>query len=152
VLVVEDDKPLRRLTVRRVRHLGHDTLEAADGPSALAVAEAHLEIELLVTDMIMPNGLSGLELARRLREHRPDFPVLITSGHSEEKWSADVLHDERIVFLKKPYDSDAFASSLRELLTEPTEGHGVGGPSAVGETVWGTGGHPLDADQMARRS
>lgn len=83
-------------TVRRIRRLGHDTLEAADGPSALAVAEAHPEIELLLTDPVMPNGTSGLVLARRLRERRPDLPVLITSGHSEERWSADVLHEERI--------------------------------------------------------
>ena len=125
VLVVEDDEPLRRLTVRRVRHLGHDTLEAADGPSALAVAEAHPEIELLLTDMVMPNGVSGLELARRLRERRPALPILITSGYSEELWSADVLRDERIALLRKPYDGDALAATLRGLFDVARDGHGV---------------------------
>ena len=116
ILVVEDDAAVRRLSVRRLHRLGHDTLEAADGPSALAVFDAHPEIELLFTDMVMPNGLSGLELARALRRHRPALPVLIASGYSEELLTIDALRREGIVRLEKPYDGEALAEALVELL------------------------------------
>jgi len=123
ILVVEDDAAVRRLSARRLRHLGQDTLEAADGPSALAVIDTHPDIDLLFTDMVMPNGLSGLELARALRRHRPDLPVLIASGYSEELLMIDALREEGILRIEKPHDGAALADALEELLgSTPTAG------------------------------
>lgn len=118
VLVVEDDERVRRLTVRRLERLGHEALEAVDGPSALALFERHPDVDLLFTDMVMPNGLSGLELARRLRERRPSLPVLLASGYSDELLAADALEDERTRLLGKPYESAALADALGTLLPE----------------------------------
>ena len=117
ILVVEDDERVRRLTVRRVRYLGHDTLEAADGPSAIAAFEARPEIDLLFSDMLMPNGMSGLELARALRARRPGLPVLIASGYADGLVDTRTLDEERVALLKKPYENGALADTLRELLS-----------------------------------
>jgi len=118
ILVVEDDAQVRRLTVRRLRHVGQDTIDAPDGPTALAAFHADPDIDALLTDMVMPNGLSGLELAREVRQQRPALPVLIVSGYSEELLPTEVLRDKKVRLLRKPYDSVELIAALQALFDE----------------------------------
>ena len=114
VLVVEDDELVRRLTTRRLRYLGHDVLQAANSGEALQVFNEHPDVELLITDMIMPESLSGHELALLLREQAPELQVIIASGYSDELAALENLTEERMVLLRKPYDN----YQLREALDE----------------------------------
>ncbi len=116
VLVVEDDELVRRLTVRRLRYLGHKVLQAANADEALQVFKAHPDIELLMTDMIMPDSLSGHELALLLRRRQPELRVIIASGYSEQLEALEKLPEERMVFLRKPYDNHQLKDALDRVL------------------------------------
>ncbi len=112
VLVVEDDELVRRLTVRRVRHLGHHVLQAANAGDALQVFKAHPDVELLMTDMIMADSLSGHELALLLREQAPNLRVIIASGYSDQLAKLENLPEERMALLRKPYDNQQLKDAL----------------------------------------
>jgi CheY-like chemotaxis protein len=115
VLVVEDEPRVRRMSVARLSDLGYRVLEAANGPAALTLIEAHPEIDLLFTDFIMPGGMTGGDLAREARKRRPDLKVLFTSGYAEPDLVRRGLSDGA-VWLKKPYTAAEFARQLRDIL------------------------------------
>ncbi|MFQ5971092.1 MAG: PAS domain S-box protein, partial [Alphaproteobacteria bacterium] len=83
ILVVEDDERLRRVTVQRLSDLGYEALNAESGQTALSMLKDGAAIDLLFTDLIMPGGMNGDELAREARRLRPDLKVLFTSGYAE---------------------------------------------------------------------
>ena len=74
---------VRRITVARLEELGYAVLEAGGGPEALDVLARNPTIDLVFTDIVMPGGMSGAELAAKVHESRPDIPVLLTSGYAE---------------------------------------------------------------------
>jgi DNA-binding LytR/AlgR family response regulator len=80
-----------------------------DGQAALAALERDPTVELVVSDIVMPGGMSGLELARMLREHRPGLPVLLATGYSQ--YAAQVVR-EAFALVEKPYYRDVLAASL----------------------------------------
>jgi len=84
VLAVEDNPGLRRVVVRQLKELGYRVLEAEDGPSALKRLDVE-PVDLLFTDIVMPGGLSGYDLARLAKERRPELKVVLTSGFPEAK-------------------------------------------------------------------
>jgi PAS domain S-box-containing protein len=116
VLVVEDDARVRQLTVRRLEMIGYQVLEAADGPTAIGVLERSDPIDLVFTDLIMPGGLSGREVARRARQLRPGIKVLLTSGYAEELVHGEDLQREQLKVLRKPYQQAGLAAALRDVL------------------------------------
>jgi signal transduction histidine kinase/ActR/RegA family two-component response regulator len=117
ILVVEDQAPVRYMTVDCLHSLGYRTEEAEDGPEALQVWEAERgRFDLLLTDMVMPGGMSGLDLCVRLRERAPGLPTVITSGYSTELVHVGPLPEPCFVFLPKPYDIAALAAAIRRCL------------------------------------
>jgi PAS domain S-box-containing protein len=116
VLVVEDDKRVRQLTIKRLKLIGYQVLEAGDGPTALAILGSSAPVDLVFTDLVMPGGLSGRDVARRARELRPGVKVLLTSGYAEELVHADALQREQLKVLRKPYAQADLAAALREVL------------------------------------
>ena len=84
VLAVEDNPGLRRVVVRQLKELGYRVFEAEDGPSALRLLDTEA-VDLLFTDIVMPGGLTGYELARLAKERRPELKVVLTSGFPEAK-------------------------------------------------------------------
>jgi CheY-like chemotaxis protein len=78
LLVVEDSATVRGIAVSMLRGLGYSVLEAADGHAALAILETRVPIDLLFTDLIMPNGINGQDLLRRARALRPDLRAMFT--------------------------------------------------------------------------
>jgi len=119
ILVVEDDDRVRRLTVRRLKMMGYTVVEASDGPKALEVLERGEPVDLVFTDLIMPGGLSGREVALRARQMRPSIKVLLTSGYAEELVHGDDLKRERLAVLRKPYQQSDLASALRLVFRKP---------------------------------
>jgi PAS domain S-box-containing protein len=116
ILVVEDDERVRRLTITRLKMIGYRVLEASDGPKALDILAKGQPVDLVFTDLIMPGGLSGREVAARARELMPGIKVLLTSGYAEELVHGDDLERERLKVLRKPYQQADLVAALREVL------------------------------------
>ena len=84
ILVVEDDASVRAFTASALNALGYKTLEAGDARAALGVLGGSPEIALVLSDVVLPHGMSGVELCRNIRRQRPSVKVLLTSGYAEE--------------------------------------------------------------------
>jgi CheY-like chemotaxis protein len=112
VLLVEDDGLVRRFAADRLRSLGYVVTEAGSGPEALAVLESIPDLGLLLTDVIMPGGLSGRDLADAVVALRPGTPVLFASGYPEDL----IVHDGKLApgvdLLPKPYTGSALAERV----------------------------------------
>ncbi len=115
ILVVEDDARVRRVTVSRLLDAGYSVIEASNGTEALVLCQEHHDIALLFTDVVMPGGMAGDELAHKIRAMRPEIKVLFTSGYAEPTIAGRELA-EAGSWLKKPYTARQLAVRLRELL------------------------------------
>ncbi|PTX91067.1 response regulator [Opitutus sp. ER46] len=105
ILMVEDEEMVRQIVSRALKHKGYRVLQAVDGEAALEVWKQHgAEVDLLFSDMVMPNGVTGLDLAKRFRGERPDLKVLITSGYSVDLAISDPGQHGDFAYLGKPYD------------------------------------------------
>jgi len=113
LLVVEDDQGVLALTVEMLRGLGYSVVTAPDAAKALEVLESGEAIDLLFSDVVMPGGMSGIELARLARELRPDIHVLLTSGYVGAKAT---LAESEFPLIDKPYERMALAQRLRDIL------------------------------------
>ncbi len=116
ILVVEDDARLRQVTVQRLISLGYEVREAASGRAALEALAEHDGIALLFTDIIMPGGMSGPELAAAVREKHPGVKVLYTSGYAAEAAAQRSLLGPGEALLPKPYRRSELAVQLRRIL------------------------------------
>jgi CheY-like chemotaxis protein len=116
ILVVEDDERVRQLTIARLKMIGYQVLVASDGPKALDILSRGDTIDLVFTDLLMPGGLSGREVATRARELKPGIKVLLTSGYAEELVHGDDLQREQLTILRKPYQQADLVAALREVL------------------------------------
>jgi two-component system cell cycle sensor histidine kinase/response regulator CckA len=117
VLLVEDD-PLMRVSVRTyLLKLGYCVLEASNGVEALeAWKHNNAEIHLLLTDLVMPGGVSGMELAERILSMYPNLKVIYVSGYSAEVAGKDIPLEEGVNFLTKPFQSQKLAQTIRSIL------------------------------------
>jgi PAS domain S-box-containing protein len=119
VLVVEDNSDVRAMVLRQLRDLGYDVVEAGDGLAALAELEQGQRFDLLFTDIVMPGGLSGSDLARAVRARDPAIKVLLTSGFAGGSMPTVAGGDEFRHLLSKPYRQSDLAAKLRHVLDEP---------------------------------
>jgi len=120
ILLVEDEHALRRLTGIVLQRQGYRVHEASSGVEALTVwAEHGPQINLLLTDMIMPGGLSGRELAVQLREKKNNLKIIYTTGYSPDAIGHDLVLNEGMNFLPKPYHPDKLIQTVRQCLDEP---------------------------------
>lgn len=115
ILVVEDDARVRRVAVARLEDTGYRVLEAENAAEALRMLAAHPEIALLFTDIVMPGGVSGDELAREARLLMPGLKIIMTSGFAEPSVAVREFAAEAS-WLKKPYSAMELAVRIRELL------------------------------------
>jgi PAS domain S-box-containing protein len=117
ILIVEDEEVLRELARTILERAGYRVLDAEDGPTALQIwARQKTEIDMLITDMVMPNGVTGRELAQRLVAERPELPVIYASGYSQELTAPDFVETERRVFLQKPYTGEQLVALVKRLV------------------------------------
>jgi two-component system cell cycle sensor histidine kinase/response regulator CckA len=114
ILVVEDEIAVRELACMALRKRGYNVLHASNGPSAIEVWQKNSgPVDLLLTDMVMPNGMSGGELAKDLIARNPKLKIIYTSGYSPEILKQDSLLTQGINFLPKPYDLPALLKAVR---------------------------------------
>jgi CheY-like chemotaxis protein len=115
VLVVEDNPGVRDLTVRRLGMLGYKVLVAESGPAAAAVLEKDEKVDLVFSDVVMAGGMSGVDLARWVTEHRPGTRILLTSGFAYVA-EDDAAAGLEIKLLRKPYKQADLSRAVREAL------------------------------------
>jgi PAS domain S-box-containing protein len=115
ILVVEDDPDVREMIVGILSDLGYRTLVATNGPEALTILNRDHSVDLLFTDIVMPAGMSGIELARQASRLRPDLKVLLSSGYARE---ANQWRSARVEFpfIAKPYRPGTLGKKLEEVL------------------------------------
>ena len=118
ILIVEDELSVRRALVQSLRHLGYRVLEASNGPDAKLLWEQYYQrINLLVSDMVMPGGLTGLDLAEQFRKTKPDLKVIISSGYNTEMASKNISTDTNTIYLQKPFQLQDLSESIRKCLS-----------------------------------
>ena len=116
ILVVEDEDAVRGIALRFLSDLGYSLLQAATGAEALTLLKKHEEIDLLFTDVVMPGGMTGAELAKQARLGNPGLSVLFTSGYSETGiFDFGVLQGSDDI-LDKPYKKEELAQKVRDVL------------------------------------
>jgi CheY-like chemotaxis protein len=111
ILVVEDEPAVRKVIRSLLVARGHTVLEASDGREALALWERHKEeIDLVYTDVEMPGGLTGLDLAGLILADKPNLKVIVTSGYHTDLVDLSKITEPSIIYLPKPCDADTFHS------------------------------------------
>lgn len=115
ILLVEDDQSVRRLARQTLEKAGHEVVEAGSGPAALALTGRLNHIDLLISDVIMPESMTGADLAREIKIIFPNASVILTSGYSEFRGrSLDM--PPGAAFLQKPYTPDVFLNAVNAAL------------------------------------
>jgi signal transduction histidine kinase/ligand-binding sensor domain-containing protein/ActR/RegA family two-component response regulator len=121
ILLVEDERTVRTMASRCLQKFGYRVLEAADGREAISTWEQHGPgIDLLFSDMVMPNGITGLELAERFKVTKPGLKVIVTSGYSVDLRKAGVSGESNFVYLAKPYEMKNLVAAVRKCLDGAT--------------------------------
>ncbi len=118
ILLVEDEPMVREVAEHMLRKLGYPVFSASDGPSARLRARSLARIDLLLTDVVLPGGMNGRQLADELASERPQLRVLYASGYS-----AEILQDRgqlapSIRLIAKPYELHRMAAAIREVLAD----------------------------------
>jgi two-component system cell cycle sensor histidine kinase/response regulator CckA len=122
ILVVEDELAVRIFVTKVLKRCGYRVLTAASAVSALELWNTRKdEIQLLFTDMVMPDGMTGRELAEHLVAEKPELKVIFTSGYSAEWASKGLVLMEGVNFLQKPYEPQKLAETLRNRLDQSAE-------------------------------
>jgi signal transduction histidine kinase/CheY-like chemotaxis protein len=133
VLLVEDNEELGRVTAALLQSYGAIVRRAADAAQALRQVEEQPPVDIVLSDVVMPGGMDGIALARRLRHERPGLPVVLISGYNRSTEEAGDL-----VVLRKPCAAEDLLRALRAGLASPSQpsaGGGGGSPPAVRATV-----------------
>jgi signal transduction histidine kinase/CheY-like chemotaxis protein/HAMP domain-containing protein len=124
ILIVEDEAILREMARDILKDCGYHLLEASTGKAALDVwRDSASKIDLLLTDMVMPDGISGVDLAEQLLVDRPDLKIIFTSGYTSAEISAELLSRSQAHFLQKPYSHTTLARAVRDCLDRTGADH-----------------------------
>jgi signal transduction histidine kinase/ActR/RegA family two-component response regulator len=121
VLVVDDEELIRMLVTEVLEDQGHIAIEAADAAAGLGLLRRNRRIDLLITDVGLPGGMNGRQLARAAREFQPDLKVLFISGYAEDVVLSDGVLDPGMHVMSKPFAIETFALRINELIAAPME-------------------------------
>jgi signal transduction histidine kinase len=121
VLVVEDDALVRSTAIAHIESLGYAAIAAANAAEALALVDKGAAFDLLFTDVVMPGGMNGRELAEEIARRRPGTRVLYTSGYTENAIMHHGRLDPNVALLNKPYRKAELARKIRDVLTARPE-------------------------------
>ncbi len=118
ILIVEDDTIVRNVARISLAKLGYTVIQAENGEQALALLDkTKPNIALLMTDIVMP-GISGVELAHKVRESRPELPILFTSGYANTDFNPEEFDPKLARFIPKPFSITILSKSIRELIDQ----------------------------------
>ena len=118
ILVVEDEATVREVVCETLATIGYPVVPAADGLEALEIfSQASERFDLLLTDMVMPNGISGMELAKRLNRQQPELKVVYMSGYSPDLTEGKIELVQGVNFVPKPYDPNELLKAVADQLS-----------------------------------
>src|SRR5690606_15620846 len=120
VLLVEDDAEVATLVEEMLRVIGYDVVRAKSAQAALGALADERRIDLVFSDIMMPGGTNGIELAKEIRRRRADLPVLLTSGYAES--TGNEAHALDIPVLRKPYAIEDLRVAVRQQLAAASHG------------------------------
>ncbi len=115
ILVVEDDSAVRAIAVEMLSHLGYEIVQAIDATDALEQLEKGCVVDLVFSDVIMPGGISGIQMARIIRDKYRGFKILLASGYVDSEKMGGI---DEFTYLGKPYDQKLLGQHVRELLDQ----------------------------------
>jgi CheY-like chemotaxis protein len=118
VLVVDDEPTVRIMVTEVLEDLGYHAVEAADGRAGLQILNSGLPIDLLITDVGLPGGMNGRQMADAARVQRPDLKVLFITGYAESSVFENGPTHEGMHVLTKPFSVDNLARRVRELIEQ----------------------------------
>jgi PAS domain S-box-containing protein len=121
ILVVEDHEDLRSYSSGVLTELGYTVLQASHGPAALAILAKVGHVDLLFTDVVLPEGMDGRQLANAARRLQPDLRVLFTTGYSRNAIVHNGRLDAGVQLVSKPFTFDTLAAKVRSVLDRPPE-------------------------------
>jgi signal transduction histidine kinase len=116
ILVVEDEESVRTYTVDALRELGYQVLEAQDGPTAMQLLEKRVRIDLLFTDVVLPGGMTGAQVAAKARELYPGLKVLFTTGYARNAIFHQGRLDKGVLLITKPFSFEDLSTKIRDVL------------------------------------
>jgi CheY-like chemotaxis protein len=116
ILVLEDDVLVRETAIRQLSALGYTVIEASDGADALRILDNTPDIDLLFTDVVMPGGLTGPDVAKMARTRRPTLKILFVSGYTDNAMADQGWLDSEMLLLQKPYRRADLAAKVRKAL------------------------------------
>lgn len=116
VLLVDDDEQVRAVALRQLTSLGYRVITASSGAEALEILKRGVEIDLLFTDVVMPDGMGGRDLADQARQIRPGIKTLFQSGYFEGALQRNGVLEESVDFIVKPYRKADLARKIRAVL------------------------------------
>jgi CheY-like chemotaxis protein len=116
VLVVEDNPAVRQVAISTLHSLGFDVVEAETGDEAAQVLKTNDHVRLVLSDIRMPGGLSGIDLARFIKSEKPDVHILLTTGYVD---SEEIIEDVELLY--KPYRATDLADKIQALLEKPKQ-------------------------------
>ena len=116
ILLVEDDEDVNRFACEALQDRGYRVLTASDGPNALRILETEPRIDLLFTDVVLPSGMNGRQLADEVRARRPEIKVLYATGYTRNAIIHHGRLDADVELLTKPFTSDALTRKVRQIL------------------------------------
>ncbi len=118
VLVIDDEPLVRMLVVEVLEDLGFTAIEAGDGPQGLKVLRSNARIDLLITDVGLPNGMNGRQVADAARELRPDLKVMFVTGYAENAVLSHGHLDPGMQVMTKPFDMSVLANRIRSMVSD----------------------------------
>jgi CheY-like chemotaxis protein len=116
ILVLEDDVLVRETAVRQLSALGYTVIEAGNGVDALRILDETPDIDLLFSDVVMPGGLTGPDVAKVALARRPALKILFVSGYTDNAMADQGWHDTEMLLLQKPYRRADLAAKVRKAL------------------------------------
>ena len=116
VLVIDDDPTIRMLVAEVLADLGYAVIEAVDGPGGLKVLESNAKVDLLITDVGLPGGMNGRQVADAARVNRPSLKVLFITGYAENAVIGKGRLDNGMFVITKPFQMDVLARRIREII------------------------------------
>jgi CheY-like chemotaxis protein len=116
ILVIDDEEPIRMLIADVLEEAGYRILEAADGVAGLKILQSEARIDLLITDVGLPGGFNGRQVADAARLTRPDLKVLFVTGYAENAVVGNGHLDPGMQVITKPFPMTALALRVREII------------------------------------
>ena len=122
ILLVEDEASLRRLVAQGLRQMGYSVLEADNGQTAMKLWQEHgQQIDLLFSDMVMPEGMTGLDLAEKFKQAKTNLKIIISSGYNVEMAGHGKPTAGGIVYFQKPYEFEVLSQTVRNCLDRESQ-------------------------------